>query len=102
MKNLRNTNLLNRAEAHARHVEKLDETLLFLFHFHFSTPQIIANLLGTTTSHARIFVESLQAKELLRGYGVAVLAGHSTKHIIHLGAGCGCCQEKGFTWRKRH
>lgn len=66
MKNLRNTNLLNRAEAHARHVEKLDETLLFLFHFHFSTPQIIANLLGTTTSHARIFVESLQAKELLR------------------------------------
>lgn len=66
MEKIRNLNLLNRSEAHARHKEKLEETLLFLFHFHFSSPQIIANLLGTTTSHARIFIESLQKKRLLR------------------------------------
>lgn len=66
MEKIRNLNLLNRSEAHARHQEKLEETLLFMFYFHFSTPQIIANLLWTTTSHARIFVESLREKRLVR------------------------------------
>lgn len=69
MEKIRNLNLLNRSEAHARHIEKLEKTLLFIFHFHFSTPRIIANLLGTTVSHARIFVENLEEKKLLRCLG---------------------------------
>lgn len=66
MKNLPSNNLMNRAAASARHQEKLTETMLFLLYFHASTPQIIANLLGSTDAHARQFMENLERKKLIR------------------------------------
>ena len=66
METTRNINLMNRAKAQERYLEKLEQTLLFLFHFHSSTPQVIAKLLGTTHSHGRQFFENLERRELIQ------------------------------------
>jgi len=66
METTRNINLMNRAAAHERFLEKLRVTMLFLLHFHSSTPHVIANLLGTTPSHGRQFFENLERRALIR------------------------------------